>query len=690
MVAKRTSVVAPEVVAALPEGFVIPDALVQQAIQTPQRLSESRAGQSEIVLTVAGPRQIVVLGVRQANLELTPIHEQVLHAVAQQAAHLIEQDHHEQLLQQKLSRANDLVEELEFIRRADRELSSRLDPDRVVSYTLDWALRRTMADAGLVIVLERMSKRLILKEYAGIRDLSRVRKLLQAEPFSVEAGVLTALFQSGKAQVADIDNDAAAFPPALNHAKRQLLVPMISHKRAIGVIWLESKQTTRFDQDAVDFVNRVASMAAVALDNAQLFEQAEQLADDMALIYNGGRTIAASLEWEAAVQTIAQGLALAIKGAGAVLFHYDPATQTARQVASYGVSGEVAARAKQQGMVWQVARLPGVMEAIQNNRLVSIEAKHASPAEEAWLAEWQVPLVAVVPLTAQGNTIGLAVLLRNPPATEFIASETFIAESLATHAAAVLRQTLLYSEVRELEKIKSEMIRMASHDLRSPIANINGYLTLVELDLEGQAPPGVAEYLQAIRRSIDRMDELVEGMLALEQVEGRRHHETELFALDDLVRAVLDDQSVAARLKAQLLTRTLDGEAVQVRGVRLQVQQVIVNLVNNAIKYTPHEGQIHVTLRLVQDQGRVHIEVKDNGLGIPENRQARLFERFYRAKQPGTEEISGTGLGLSLVKTIVERHHGQVYFESQEGQGSLFGFWLPVAASAKLSPASLG
>ncbi len=108
-----------------------------------------------------------------------------------------------------------------------------------------------------------------------------------------------------------------------------------------------------------------------------------------------------------------------------------------------------------------------------------------------------------------------------------------------------------------------------------------------------------------------------------------------------------------------------------------QLRQAIANLIGNAVKYTPDEGRVDV--RFAQGGQRLHFSVRDTGYGISPERQARLFERFYRAREPGTDHIPGTGLGLSLVKTVIERHGGQVWFESEVGAGSTFGFWLPAA-----------
>jgi signal transduction histidine kinase len=112
-----------------------------------------------------------------------------------------------------------------------------------------------------------------------------------------------------------------------------------------------------------------------------------------------------------------------------------------------------------------------------------------------------------------------------------------------------------------------------------------------------------------------------------------------------------------------------------VRGNTTQLRQAITNLVGNGIKYTPDNGRIQVSL--TRHDKRLNFEVEDNGYGISQEKQNSLFQRFYRAHEPGTDHIPGTGLGLSLVKAVIERHGGEVRVKSDPGKGSTFGFWLP-------------
>jgi signal transduction histidine kinase len=284
----------------------------------------------------------------------------------------------------------------------------------------------------------------------------------------------------------------------------------------------------------------------------------------------------------------------------------------------------------------------------------------------------------LVPLIAQGELIGLAAVVEGRRDRIITANEAFKAETLASQASVALRQSQLYSEVKELEKLKSEMIRMASHDLRNPLNNIMGYLELLATSL-GQfgLTPDQEQYLGSLQRSAQLMRALLEDLLTLERIESERQGEWQPFDLGGLLVEVAEAQRSSAALKHQTLTLERPPNVPAMFGNVTQLRQAIANLVSNAIKYTPDEGRVE--MRLEYEQGRLTFSVKDSGYGISPERQERIFERFYRAHEPGTEHIGGTGLGLSLVKTVIERHGGQVWFQSEPGMGSIFGFWVPAA-----------
>lgn len=232
------------------------------------------------------------------------------------------------------------------------------------------------------------------------------------------------------------------------------------------------------------------------------------------------------------------------------------------------------------------------------------------------------------------------------------------------------------TELKDLARFKDEMLRMATHDLRSPLALISGYADMIATDTPDPNSP-VFEYLDIIRRSVERMGALIEDLLRVERIrsnplELQTHIEPEL-----IVRQVVINTRLLAEAKQQRFMTDIALEGVPfIVADTVLLRQAMENLVNNAVKYTPAGGQI--TLRAWYDAARFYFCVVDTGIGIAPEHQARVFESFYRVPSAAQTE-RGSGLGLSLVKNVVLRHHGDVWLRSQVNLGSEFGFWIPLA-----------
>ncbi len=235
----------------------------------------------------------------------------------------------------------------------------------------------------------------------------------------------------------------------------------------------------------------------------------------------------------------------------------------------------------------------------------------------------------------------------------------------------------LYSKVRRLEQIKTDMIRIASHDLKSPLTGMRGYLQLLQQAAGASFTPEQISYLDEIARAADRMQHMIEGILSLDRIQQMAEDAlNEVINLRQVALRVLrEHQSLARQKDVQFVTDIAEDQALKVEGDVFQIQEAIANLLSNALKYTPAGGTVTLCLS-VEDQ-EVVLKVKDTGYGIPEAMQSQLFTAFYRAPTPESRQIEGTGLGLHLVKSIVERHRGRVLFESEYGKGSTFGFALP-------------
>jgi PAS domain S-box-containing protein len=236
----------------------------------------------------------------------------------------------------------------------------------------------------------------------------------------------------------------------------------------------------------------------------------------------------------------------------------------------------------------------------------------------------------------------------------------------------------LYEKVSELEQLKTDMIRLAAHDLRNLLSSILTKTYLLRKTLEGQLPQKQQNYVSSIDGAVKRMQTLITEFLSLERIEITAQGESggQTVNLRDLAQSVFASYRAQAEEKAQDYRFSAPETAFMVKGFEAELQQVIANLIGNAIKYSPEGGTIEVGL---QHQNRVvRFEVSDTGYGIPVEQQERLFQPFFRAQMDETQAIEGTGLGLYLVKKLIERNRGEIIFYSEHGKGSTFGFTLPL------------
>jgi len=228
------------------------------------------------------------------------------------------------------------------------------------------------------------------------------------------------------------------------------------------------------------------------------------------------------------------------------------------------------------------------------------------------------------------------------------------------------------SALKELDALKTQMIRMASHDLKNPLAIIMGYTDLL---LSGRIKEPPDRFLHVIDDNAKRMNAIITDLLNIERLRAGR---LDLAPVDigDLLRETFREYEPQAAEKQQTYTLERPHEPTISQSDHRQLKEALANLIGNAIKYTPISGTVSVCMEA--NARHVHIQIRDNGYGISKEAQAGLFRPFYRVKTRQTANIPGTGLGLSLVKAVIEAHGGTVSVESEEGKGSTFKVELPI------------
>lgn len=231
--------------------------------------------------------------------------------------------------------------------------------------------------------------------------------------------------------------------------------------------------------------------------------------------------------------------------------------------------------------------------------------------------------------------------------------------------------------LRELDRAKSDFVSIVSHEIRTPLTSIQGFSEL--LLTRPPSPEGARRCLEAIHREAERLGRIVADLLDLSQIESGRERalETAPLALGPLVDANV--HLFASQSPAHTIERDLPAALPPVLADHDALDRVLKNLLANAIKYSPGGGLVRVWGRVAEESGRIELGVEDRGVGIPPAALPRIFERYCRVPHPDTARVRGLGLGLALVKSLVEAQGGGIRVESQPGAGSRFIVSLPIA-----------
>ncbi len=239
--------------------------------------------------------------------------------------------------------------------------------------------------------------------------------------------------------------------------------------------------------------------------------------------------------------------------------------------------------------------------------------------------------------------------------------------------------TLALEEVKKISKRKTDFISSVSHELRTPLTSIKGYASILLTGKLGDLAAQARERIDKINRHSDELVHLVNDLLDISRIEsGRMMMKQELQNLKNIAEQAVDLLSGQLREKQIELVLDIAADANTVFVDKSQIERVFINIIGNAIKFTPLKGKI--TICGHKQDNATQIDTTDTGCGIPPEAQEAIFEEFYRVDNPINQEVKGTGLGLSLVKHIIEAHKGKIWVKSKPGVGSTFSFTLPQSA----------
>ena len=392
-------------------------------------------------------------------------------------------------------------------------------------------------------------------------------------------------------------------------------------------------------------------------------------------------SIASSLNLEEVLSTMAERLASAM-GVKACSFRL--LSEDGRSLGLAGTHG-LSDRYLAKGPV-EVAHSP-VDQQVLRGRVVTV----GPAASDAWFQYPEeakregIESLLCVPLRTAGEVLGVVRLYSEMP-RRFSAWEVHFVTMLAEQAGLAIKNARLYGDMRaryqrlsEMERVKSEYMRKVSHELRAPLAAMQSSLQLLLKGLLGEMPERQREMIEtAVRRGAGLL-ELLDDMLVLSRTRGGAWlTQMKELQVAEVVRKVVGLFEARARSKQLTLEVDLAADLPTIVGYAEGLEQLFGNLVANAIRYTARGGKVRIAAEAGNDTARVI--VADSGIGIPQDELPYIFDEFYRAENARELEKEGTGLGLAVVKSMVEMHGGTVGAESQVGQGTIFRVSLPTKA----------
>ena len=226
---------------------------------------------------------------------------------------------------------------------------------------------------------------------------------------------------------------------------------------------------------------------------------------------------------------------------------------------------------------------------------------------------------------------------------------------------------------KEAERKKDEFISIASHELNTPVTSVKGYLQLLERSVDKQSPEVTKSRLQKVRNQVDKLQILISDLLDISKIEsGKLQFNKKFFVFDHMLDHVLD---VMQHNNPQIRLIKKGAVESKVFADEMRIEQVIVNFISNAQKYAHESEEIHINSEI--RGGQLYFSVKDFGIGMSEEHQKNIFDKFYRVEET-SERFQGFGIGLYICHEIIERHHGKIGVKSTPGKGSEFYFYLPL------------
>jgi signal transduction histidine kinase len=473
-----------------------------------------------------------------------------------------------------------------------------------------------------------------------------------------------------------------------------LAIPMLRVGELLGVILIYRHEVSPFTDGQIALMETFADQAAIAIENARLLSELQsrtaeltRSVDELTALGEVSRALSSTLDLETVLQTIVIRANEIAGTAGCTIWEYDEARQEFRLRASDYPDEADAGTLQGVDPVTTIRKGVGVTTEVMERREpvqvhdIAVGGAEENPIRRRLIDAGHHALLGV-PLLSEDEVIGVLAVTRKTPG-EFLRETIELLQTFATQSALAIQNARLFREIeiksRQLEvasQHKSEFLANMSHELRTPLNAIIGFSEVLSEKMFGELNEKQEEYSKDIHTSGQHLLSLINDILDLSKIEAGR---MELELTDFHLPTAIDNALILVRERAGrrgiTLEHFVDERLGEIRGDERKVKQVLLNLLSNALKFTPEGGRVEVRAGMVD--GVAEVSVTDTGVGIAPEDQGAIFEEF---RQVGTadKKAEGTGLGLTLCRKFVELHGGRIWIKSQVGAGSTFTFMIPV------------
>jgi PAS domain S-box-containing protein len=530
------------------------------------------------------------------------------------------------------------------------ELASSMDLDHLLTRVLTMLREAVGADQGAFLLTAPNSNILILRASSG--SFPAPPPGGRPTPFRSDQGLAGWVIQNRMAVcIGDLTKDERWVPFEDESPRQQsaLVAPLIVSEEVLGTVLLLGYKRQAFSDEDLELVSAAANQIAPAIHNAQLYHLIQEQAERLGLVLRTQQV--ETSQSQAVLHAMADGVIVTDPQHRILVFN--PA---AEQILGF-VRTDMLAKP-----VFDIFENFGT----DGNKI--IEQLSAWQERGAALRTKSVPPRRLE--TDQGRILAIQ------PAP-VVLGEVFLGTI-----------TIIRDITREVEvdRMKSEFVATVSHELRSPITPIKGFVDLLRMGIPGDITQEQSHYLEIIYQNIHRLEMLVDELLDISRIEaGKVVLRFQALSVEQLLDELHDyvEHRSTTENKQMSFQADIAAEIPDIWGDPERVRQILTNLVDNSFDYSPEGGKIRVDAQRVGDQ--IEIAVIDNGMGIAVSEQERIFERFYRGEQALIMGVAGAGLGLSIALTMVEMHGGRIWVNSEgiPGKGSIFTVALPIVSHDK-------